>query len=90
MNRVDPREVEHVADLARVDIDDDECEAFAAQFAEVLEHFETLEEVPEIEADPDLANVLRPDEVREGLSQAEALANAAESEAGHFRGPRVS
>ncbi|PSQ60716.1 Asp-tRNA(Asn)/Glu-tRNA(Gln) amidotransferase GatCAB subunit C [Halobacteriales archaeon SW_7_71_33] len=90
MDRVDPETVDHVADLARIDIDDDEREAFAAQFAEVLEQFETLEEVPEVDADADLVNVLRADEVREGLSQEEALANASESEEGRFRGPKVS
>jgi aspartyl-tRNA(Asn)/glutamyl-tRNA(Gln) amidotransferase subunit C len=87
---VDPETVDHVADLARVDLTDDERAAFAAQFAEVLAHFDTLDEVPDTESDPELVNVLRADEVREGLSQAEALSNAAESEDGYFVGPRVS
>ncbi|MFC6726991.1 Asp-tRNA(Asn)/Glu-tRNA(Gln) amidotransferase subunit GatC, partial [Halobium palmae] len=60
------------------------------QFADILEHFEALDEVPEVDAEADLANVMRPDEVREGLSQEEALANAPESEDGYFKGPKVS
>jgi aspartyl-tRNA(Asn)/glutamyl-tRNA(Gln) amidotransferase subunit C len=87
---VDPEAVRHVADLARVDLGEDEVEAFAAQFAEILEYFETLDEVPETESDPALRNVMRGDEVREGLSQAEALRNAPETEEGQFKGPRVS
>lgn len=87
---VDPETVEHVAGLARVALDDDEREAFAEQFGAVLEHFETLDEVPDVDADPDLVNVLRADEVREGLTQEKALANAPESEEGYFKGPRVS
>ena len=87
---VDPDEVRHVADLARVDLDDEEAAAFADQFADVLDYFAALDEVPEIEDDPDLVNVMRADEVRDGLSQAEALANAPESEAGFFKGPKVS
>jgi aspartyl-tRNA(Asn)/glutamyl-tRNA(Gln) amidotransferase subunit C len=87
---VDESEVEHVADLARVDLDDDELAEFAAQFADILEYFETLDEVPTVEDEADLANVMRPDEVREGLTQEEALANAPESEDGYFKGPRVS
>ena len=88
--RVDPEEVRHVADLARVALQDEEIEAFAEEFADILEYFEALDEVPEVEADPDLVNVMRPDEVRDGLTQEEALANAAETEDGHFKGPRVS
>jgi aspartyl-tRNA(Asn)/glutamyl-tRNA(Gln) amidotransferase subunit C len=33
---------------------------------------------------------MRPDEVREGLSQEEALRNAPETEDGYFKGPSVS
>ena len=87
---VDPEEVRHVADLARVGLSDEEVEAFAAQFADILDYFETLEEVPEAETEPDLVNVLREDEVRESLTQEEALANAPDSEDGKFKGPRVS
>lgn len=87
---VDPEEVRHVADLARVDLDDEEVERFTVQFADVLDYFESLDEVPEVEAEPDLVNVMRPDEVGECLSQEEALANASETEDGFFVGPRVS
>ena len=87
---VDDEEVRHVASLARVDLDEEEVERFAAQFADILEYFEALEEVPDVDADAELANVMRPDEVREGLTQAEALRNAPETEDGQFRGPRVS
>ena len=87
---VSPEEVRHVAELARVDLDDEEVEEFTEQFGEILEAFETLDEVPETEAEPDLENVLRADEVRESLSQEEALRNAPETEDGYFKGPRVS
>jgi aspartyl-tRNA(Asn)/glutamyl-tRNA(Gln) amidotransferase subunit C len=87
---VDPEEVRHVAELARVDLDEADVEDFAAQFADILDYFETLDEVPEVDSDPDLVNVMREDEVREGLSQDEALQNAAETEDGYFKGPNVS
>lgn len=88
--RVDPEDVRHVADLARVALREDEVEEFAQEFADILEYFEALDEVPEVEADPELVNVMRPDEVHDGLSQEEALANAPETEDGYFKGPRVS
>jgi len=87
---VDPEEVRHVADLARIDLDDDEVERFTDRFAEVLGYFETLEEVPEVESEPSLTNVMRPDEVHESLSQEESLRNASETEDGYFKGPKVS
>jgi aspartyl-tRNA(Asn)/glutamyl-tRNA(Gln) amidotransferase subunit C len=87
---VDPEEVEHVADLARIDVDDAERDRFAAQFGDILAAFETLDEVPEVEREADLANVMRADEEREGLTQEEALRNAPETEDGFFKGPRVS
>jgi|GEM_PF-268639 aspartyl-tRNA(Asn)/glutamyl-tRNA(Gln) amidotransferase subunit C len=87
---VDADAVRHVADLARVRLDDDEVDAFTDQFAEILEYFEALDEVPETERNEELVNVMRPDEVRDGLSQEEALSNAAETEDGFFVGPKVS
>ena len=87
---VDAEEVRHVADLARVDLDEDEVATFTSQFQDILEHFEALDEVPAVEAEPDLVNVMRADEVRESLSQEAALENAEETEDGRFKGPRVS
>ena len=87
---VTDEQVRQVADLARVDLTDEEVEEFAEQFEAVLADFETLDEVPEVESEPDLVNVMRADEVEEGLTQEEALSNAAETEDGYFKGPRVS
>jgi aspartyl-tRNA(Asn)/glutamyl-tRNA(Gln) amidotransferase subunit C len=88
-DRVDDAEVRHVAGLARVDLDDEEVEQFAEQFAEILEYFDALDDVPEVDVEADLDNVMRPDEVRNGLTQDEALRNAPETEDGYFKGPRV-
>ena len=87
---VGPDEVEHVAELARVELNEEERALFAEQFADILSYFETLDEVPETDREPELTNVMRPDERRECLDQAEALQNAPESEDGQFKGPRVS
>jgi aspartyl-tRNA(Asn)/glutamyl-tRNA(Gln) amidotransferase subunit C len=87
---VDAEAVRHVADLARVRLDDDEVETFVDQFGDILEYFEALDEVPETERTEELVNVMRPDEVEEGLSQTEALANAEETDDGFFVGPKVS
>jgi len=88
--RVDESEVEHVADLARVDLAEDDVTRFVDQFAEILEAFDSLDEVPAVDREADLTNVMRPDEERASLSQDEALANAPEHEEGQFKGPNVS
>ena len=88
---IDESDVRHVAELARIELDDDEVAAFADGFAEVLDYFATLDDVEDdVSFDEDLANVMRADEVEEGLSQEEALANAPETEDGYVKGPRVS
>ena len=87
---VDVAEVEHVAELARVRLAEDETAAFADQFAEILEYFEALDEVPDLDREEELVNVMREDEIEDGLTQAEALSNAAETEDGFFTGPKVS
>ncbi|MDZ5813008.1 Asp-tRNA(Asn)/Glu-tRNA(Gln) amidotransferase subunit GatC [Halorubrum sp. AD140] len=87
---VDAEEVRHVAELARVRLADDEVDEFAAQVGDILAYFEALDEVPEVEREEELVNVMRPDEIEPGLSQEEALANAEETEDGYFVGPKVS
>ncbi len=87
---VDEAEVRHIASLARIELDEGEIEQFTEQFGEILEYFEALEDVPELESDADLTNVMRSDEVQEGLTQEEALRNAPETEDGYFKGPNVS
>ncbi|WP_144920148.1 Asp-tRNA(Asn)/Glu-tRNA(Gln) amidotransferase subunit GatC [Halorubrum salsamenti] len=87
---VDAEEVRHVADLARVRLDDDEVAEFADQFGDILDYFEALDEVPETDREEELVNVMRPDQVEDGLTQGEALSNAEETEDGFFVGPKVS
>lgn len=90
MSDVPREEVQHVAELARIDLDEDDIDRFTEQFADILEYFDTLDEVPEVEAPPDLVNVLRDDEEWECLDPAAALENAPETEDGYFKGPNVS
>ncbi|AHF99393.1 aspartyl/glutamyl-tRNA amidotransferase subunit C [Halostagnicola larsenii XH-48] len=87
---VTPEDVRHVASLARVDLEDDEIDQFTGQFADILEYFETLDEVPSVDQDAELTNVMEPDEVRESLDSESALENAPETEDGYFKGPNVS
>jgi len=87
-------DIAHVARLARLQLDDTELEIFAEQLATVVAHIETLQELDTDEIEPlvhalEQSNVLRPDEIRTGLSTAAALANAPQQDGGFFLVPAV-
>lgn len=73
--------VEHVARLARIALTDDELDRFTAQLSQVLAAVDRLQQVDTSAVAPTasvlpLANVMREDEVRPGLTREQALANA--------------
>ncbi len=83
-------EVEHIAELAKLKLSDEEKEAYRSQLSAILEYADRLreldtEDVPPAASVLPLSNVWRPDEVGESLPRQTALANAPASEAGQFR-----
>ncbi len=87
-------DVEHVAQLARLALDDDELDQFTRELGVILEHAEDIAalEIDDVEptAHPlPLVNVLRPDEVTPPLPRDEVLAEAPAVEDGRFRVPRI-
>ena len=92
--KLDKEKVRQVADLAQLEIDEDEEEEFAHQLSDILEYAEKLKELDTAEVEPmahvqPVNNVLRKDEVKESLSQEEVLANTAEKERGMFKVPQI-
>jgi len=87
---VTPETVRHIAGLARVDLADDEVDRFSEQFADILDAFESLDAVPDVDADVELTNVMRADAVSPGLDTDAALENAPDHEDDYFKGPNVS
>ena len=86
--------VEHIAELARLALSDEEIATYQAQLSDILEHFEHLQEL-ETEAIPPTATVLplrsvtRVDEVEQPMDRERALSNAPDAEDGCFRVPPV-
>jgi aspartyl-tRNA(Asn)/glutamyl-tRNA(Gln) amidotransferase subunit C len=83
-------ETEHVARLARMRLSAGELEKMRAQLSNILDHIAMLQEldvsdVPLTAQATDLANVMRPDQLRPSLPRADALANAPEQANGMFR-----
>lgn len=87
-------EVEHLANLARLAVTDDELDTFAGQLDQILDSVAKVGEIAEADIPPTshavpLTNVFREDTVRPGLSQQQALAGAPAAEEGRFRVPRI-
>ena len=83
-------EVQHIARLARLGIDEADLEKFNEQLSNILENFEILQRVdttgvPSTSHSIALSNVLRDDEVSPSFTPSEILANAPKEEAGCFR-----
>jgi len=92
--RLTREEVAHVADLARLQLTDEELELFTGQLAEVLDHaadvasLDLADVVPTAHAMA-VTNVLRADEVRPGVDRDEVLGQAPSVEDHRFRVPRI-
>ncbi|MEK6564385.1 MAG: Asp-tRNA(Asn)/Glu-tRNA(Gln) amidotransferase subunit GatC [Candidatus Omnitrophota bacterium] len=95
-------DVQKVANLARIELNQEELNLFSGQLESVLEFIEKLKKADVSSIQPmshildiqwfDCAhhgNVLRADVLRESLPNALALKNAPESLKGHFRVPKV-
>ena len=87
-------DVEHVAELARLHLTDEEIERLQSQLSRVLEAIEVLRDVDTSHVGPtatvlNLENVLREDEPRPGISRDAALANAPLREGDHLRVPLI-
>jgi aspartyl-tRNA(Asn)/glutamyl-tRNA(Gln) amidotransferase subunit C len=82
-------DVEHIARLACIELDDEDLQEFTIQLNTILEYFEELEDVEAKLLQQEEDNVLRADEITPSLSQQEALSNAPRVDGGYFRGPRI-
>ncbi len=87
-------QVEHVALLARLELNEEEKDKYARQLNDILGYIEMLdrldtENVPPMAHVLPLQNVFREDRVGEHMSNEDALANAPAREEGSFRVPKI-
>ena len=88
-------DIDHVALLARLDLQEDEKRMLREQLGVILEAAAKVGEVAADDVPPTAwavprSNVFREDEPEPSLSQAAALANAPEAERGRFKVPRIA
>ena len=83
-------EVEHIAELARLSLSDEEKARYQEQLSAILDYAERLQTLDTSSIPPTatvlpLRNVMRPDEPRDSMSREDVLANAPQVEADSFR-----
>ncbi len=94
MARITREEVERVANLARLDLDEEEALRMTAEFEAFLAHVESLQDLDTREIEPTshpipIPTPMREDRVVAGLAPAVAVANAPAVEDTVFRVPKV-
>lgn len=91
-------DIEKIAQLAHLEISDDERHTFAPQIAEIVAYVEQLNEIDTSGVEPALGGLTpegeqtessRPDEVQPSLGQKLALDQAPDAAHGYFRVPKV-
>ncbi len=88
------QEVEHIADLARLELSDEEKDRYREQLSEILDYAARLQALDTSHIPPTSTVLakrsrLRPDVAARGLSTDEALSNAPSAEQKQFRVPPV-
>ena len=83
-------EVRRIADLARLELTDDEVRLYAGQLSKILDYFRRLQELDTSHIAPTasvlpLKNVMRADEAGAPLTPAQVIANAQDTLGDQFR-----
>ena len=95
MSEINIDVVKHVANLARIDLQNEEkAQAFTEELNEIVDYAKQLNELQLSDTEPmfhavDLTNVMREDEAAEPLTQEEALSNSKSTEDGQFKVPKM-
>ena len=92
--KISKDQVEYVANLANLELNDEEKEIFTRQLDSILSYMDKLNQLDTVHVDPTshvlpIKNIFRQDKVKPSLPIEEALANAPDRKNGFFRVPRV-
>ena len=94
MSKITTEDVEYVAGLAQLILDDDSKERLVHEMGDILTYMDALNELDTEDIEPmmhvlDLANVYREDVVKESLTKEEVFRNAPNHEGDFFLVPRI-
>jgi aspartyl-tRNA(Asn)/glutamyl-tRNA(Gln) amidotransferase subunit C len=91
---VTKKDVEKIAELARLKFTDEELQSFTPQMNEILTYMEKLNELNTEKVEPlshpvEQTNVFREDILKPSIASVEALKNAPAKDEKHFKVPKV-
>ena len=95
---IEEKDIAKVAQLAHLDLGEEELKIFGPQMTEIVNYVEQLNQLDTASVTPALGGLTpegentdssRADEIQESLGQKIALAEAPDPAAGHFRVPKV-
>jgi aspartyl-tRNA(Asn)/glutamyl-tRNA(Gln) amidotransferase subunit C len=95
---INQTDIEKVAQLAHLELDEEELKTFGPQITDIVNYVEQLNELDTTNVEPAIGGLtpegfqtdtFRPDEVTGSLGQKTALAEAPDAAHGHFRVPKV-
>ena len=94
MKEITVKEIEYIAELARLHLTDEEKKLITPQLQDILSYVEKLNELDTAGVEPTahilpLKNVWRPDERKKSLDQQKVPEMAPKKQEGMFRVPRV-
>lgn len=92
--KIERKEVEHVARLARLELSEDEIDKFTYQLSAILEYMDKLNELDTTGVEPtshtlEFANVFKEDQVKLGPWGRVTLSNAPAQEHSHYKVPKI-
>lgn len=92
--KITREEVEHVAQLARLEFSETEKDRFTTQLNTILEYMETLGKLDTARVEPTfhaiaIKNVFREDTVNPSIPRDLSLSNAPDGDRGFFRVPKI-
>jgi aspartyl-tRNA(Asn)/glutamyl-tRNA(Gln) amidotransferase subunit C len=91
---VTKKDVEKIAELAKLKFSEQELESFTPQMNEILAYMDKLNELDTENVEPlshpvEQTNVFREDEMKPSITTEEALKNAPEKDERYFKVPKV-
>lgn len=94
LSNISKETVEKVANLAKLEVSDNEATAFAGQLGKIIELVEQLNTLDTSNVEPtshaiEVSNVLREDVAAKGLDRKEVLKNAPDQQDGMFKVPTI-
>ncbi|MGI6460538.1 MAG: Asp-tRNA(Asn)/Glu-tRNA(Gln) amidotransferase subunit GatC [Candidatus Hydrogenedentales bacterium] len=94
MGKITPEDVEEVARLAQLTLDDDATRRLAEEMGAILSYLDKLNDLNTDQVEPmlhvpDRVNVYREDEVQPSLTREEAFQNAPQTDSEYFLVPKI-